>query len=160
MTSSVSVISSTPDNAVLAVSHVRGCPQMIADCWSAKPSRHTVKAWRTDVAVVAGMLPGHRSNDHSNPAAVWKSRSMGDSTESTTRLDEAHRLNRIAGFPSTCLLAGDQDVRGVRPRVLNGYSRPRPMTACWSTFGLVARAVLTDARPLADPSGTLGKTAW
>jgi hypothetical protein len=42
---------------------------------------------------------------------------MGDSTESTTRLDEAHRLNMIAGFPSTYVLVGDHDVRAVGQEV-------------------------------------------
>jgi hypothetical protein len=32
VTSSVSVISDTPDNGAVAVSMVRGCPQMIAGC--------------------------------------------------------------------------------------------------------------------------------
>jgi hypothetical protein len=31
---------------------------------TAKPSRHTVKAWRTDVADVACMLPSRDDNDH------------------------------------------------------------------------------------------------
>jgi hypothetical protein len=34
VTSSVSVISSTPNIAVLAVSQLRGCSQMIAECWT------------------------------------------------------------------------------------------------------------------------------